>query len=758
MENWGKSTPASPPGVCSPKAGPWTRHSGGRRIIITMMSKASRHAETEPAPWTLSSDVAAIAGVGKRRSRLFAKLGIRTISDLLRHFPMRYEYESAEGTIDELAVDWIGQVRGKVVASRWVAGKRKGRFEVTLADETGRLNVLWFNAGYLRQKIHPSQMLRVQGKVKMRGGYPQMVNPRWELIDEEDDQPPGEGDRYRPIYPATEDLPSRVIEQTISQVFEAALSQVVDPLPRKLLDHHAMPDLAQAIRHAHFPANPDQAKQARRRLAYNELLLLQLGIAMKRAYVRQRQVAPALRHSQAIHQHICQRFPFELTAAQAQVIEQIAHDLTRTKPMNRLLQGDVGAGKTVVALYALLMAVANRKQGALMAPTELLAEQHFSSISRMLAGSNVRLGLLTGGHTTSGSAKRKDILNSIAAGDYDIVVGTHALITDAVQFHDLAVAVIDEQHRFGVMQRAGFRIGASQSEMDQHGRRRVPHHLVMTATPIPRTLSLTVFGDLDVSTIRGLPPGRSPVVNRVVGQEKVDQVYAYLGQRVADGQQAYVVVPTIDDTGQETSRQLKNVKDHAKLLQQKLGESVRVEAMHGRLKRETREQIMTGFRAGKTQVLVATTVIEVGVDVPHATIMVIEHAERFGLAQLHQLRGRIGRGNHGTQSLCVFVAEPTTTEGAQRLEAIAGTNDGFKVAEMDLEIRGMGEFFGTRQHGLVPLRVAEIPADMDLLQLARRDAQEMIHNDPLLADESHGRLRRLMLQQYGQAMGLIDVG
>ena len=728
------------------------------------MSQATRDT---PSPWNLSSPLSALPGVGKARAKRFARIDIHTVSDLLRHFPTRYEYQSAESTVDTLTLDTIGQVRGQVSAARWVPAMgrgRKGRFEVTLTDDTGTLNLVWFNAAYLREKIHPSQHLRVQGKVKTFNGYPQMVNPRWETIDDghhdapPDNPPADHQDRYRPIYPATEDLPSRVIETLIQQIIDDALPQVTDPLPDILRTHHAMLPLAGAIRAAHFPEDPDQAKAARRRLAYNELILLQLGIAMKRAYVRRRQVAPALAHSPAIHEHICQRFPFELTPAQDKVIQEIAADLTQTRPMNRLLQGDVGAGKTVVALYALLMAVANRQQGALMAPTELLAEQHFSSISRMLQGTNVRIGLLTGGQSSSKSAQRKEILARIAHGDYDIVIGTHTLITEAVQFKELAVAVIDEQHRFGVMQRAGFRKGASRLEKDDAGRTRVPHHLVMTATPIPRTLSLTIFGDLDVSTITGLPPGRTPIVNRLVGQDKADDVYTYMGERVGDGQQAYVVVPTIDDTGQETSKQLKNVKDHAEHLQEKFGPSVRVEAVHGRLKRDSRERIMQRFRTGKTHVLVATTVIEVGVDVPNATVMVIEHAERFGLAQLHQLRGRIGRGDHGKRSLCVFIAEPTTPEGTQRLEAITATNDGFKVAEMDLEIRGMGEFFGTRQHGLPPLRVATIPDDMDLLQLARRDAQAMIEKDPMLTEASHTLLRRLLMQHYGRAMGLIDVG
>jgi len=320
------------------------------------------------------------------------------------------------------------------------------------------------------------------------------------------------------------------------------------------------------------------------------------------------------------------------------------------------------------------------------------------------------------------------------------------------------VAVIDEQHRFGVMQRAAFRDSNRHAEPGADGKRHVPHHLVMTATPIPRTLSLTLFGDLDISTLHGLPPGRTPITSRVVKPAQSDQVYHYLRTRLERGEQAYVVVPAIDAVGKESAKQLTNVRDHAKLLQDKFCRGFKVATVHGRLKRETREKIMDRFRRGGVHVLVATTVIEVGVDVPNATVMIVEHAERFGLAQLHQLRGRVGRGDHGRRSLCVFISDPTTDEGIDRLNAIASTSDGFRIAELDLQIRGMGDFFGTRQSGLPPLRVANIPDDMELLQLAKRDAQKLIDADPFLTSESHKPLRRVLMQQYGEAMGLIDVG
>lgn len=620
----------------------------------------------------------------------------------------------------------------------------------------------------------------MQGKTSVYRGKQRLINPQWELL-EDSDQTPLRPQRLRSVYRATEQLPSTIIEQLISDMLPGVLSLLVDPLPDQLIQAHAMAPLAEAFRMAHQPQDEDQAKAARRRLAFNELLLLQLGIAIKRKYNQTRLHAPALRASAAIDEHIRQRFPFQLTDAQDRVIREITADLRQAKPMNRLVQGDVGAGKTIVALYALLLAVANRKQAALMAPTELLAEQHYLSVSHMLRGSNVRIALLTGGQSAAGSTQRAVVLARLERGQYDMVIGTQALAAESIMFRDLAVVVIDEQHRFGVLQRAAFRArrtatnngdGCAAGAASPLEKQPSPHTLIMTATPIPRTLSLTVFGDLDISTIDQLPPGRTPITSRVVGPDDCDRVYTHLAKRIGQGEQAYIVVPAIDghssdDSLQQDShqgervtvaRQVKNVRAHARLLAGKYFRDYTVAVVHGRLKRRTRESIMDRFRAGQIDVLVATTVIEVGVDVPNATAMVVEHAERFGLAQLHQLRGRIGRGCHGKKSLCVFIADPTTQEATDRLKAIVSTHDGFKIAEHDLAIRGMGDFFGTRQHGALPLRVARIPDDMNLLHLARRDAQAMVDTDPTLSDPSRRLLRQVLIQQYGDALGLIDVG
>ncbi|MEM8875483.1 MAG: ATP-dependent DNA helicase RecG [Planctomycetota bacterium] len=703
----------------------------------------------ESSPITYATPIGDLPGVGDRRLPMYHRLGLRRVADLLRHVPLRYENHAASTPIDsllELAAGAVGAARGVVEKTRWNAppGRgRKGRFEATLQDDSGTLLCTWFNAAWLRDRIAVGMTLDVQGKVKTFQNYPQMVNPKWSALSEEaKQQAPNAIDKLQPIYPATDGLPSAAIAKLIETVLDDAVADLDDPVPDELRKHHAMPTLGEAFRKLHRPETKDDHQAARRRLAFNELLLLQLGIALKRAHVRHHLKAHELRFTDAIDAHIRQRFPFPLTRAQDRVTQEIANDLQRPWPMNRLLQGDVGAGKTVIALYAMLLAVADRKQAALMAPTELLAEQHFASIAAMLEGSGVSIDLFT--------SNRPGDRDALASGALDIAVGTHALLSESMRFHELAVAVVDEQHRFGVKQRAALR--SANPDSDQ-----VPHTLVMTATPIPRTLSLTLFGDLDVSTLDELPPGRTPATNRVVTPLQAEEVYGYAATRLKRGEQAYVVVPTIDGKG-AAGDELKSVNAHAAMLQQRFFADFEVGVVHGRLTPEQRQAVMEDFRANRVRVLVATTVIEVGVDVPNATVMVIEHAERFGLAQLHQLRGRIGRGTNQKRPLCVFIADPTTEDASKRLDAIASTNDGFKIAEHDLSIRGMGDFFGTRQAGAVPLRLATIPEDLDLLKLAGRDAEQIVADDPTLADPKHALLRKVLLQQHGEALGLIDVG
>ncbi|MCH8316408.1 MAG: ATP-dependent DNA helicase RecG, partial [Planctomycetes bacterium] len=568
----------------------------------------------------------------------------------------------------------------------------------------------------------------------------EMVNPRWEYANSDKSHSP-RGEQFRPIYPASEDLSSHVIEQAVLEVLDPTLAQLEDHLHEEYRKQRVLPTLAEAYRMVHRPQDEDESAHGRRRLAFDELLIMQLAVFIKRRHRRESLIAPALKHNDAIDAHITARFPFTLTKSQQNVISEIASDLAQTVPMNRLLQGDVGSGKTVVALYAMLMAVASKHQAAMMAPTELLAEQHFASISEMLSGARVSIELLTGSLTV---AEKKSVLARLVSGEIDILIGTHALLTETVRFHSLAVAVIDEQHRFGVHQRAMLRVKSDEATS-------APHTLVMTATPIPRTLSLTLFGDLDVSTIRGLPPGRKPVITKYVSQSQADDVYAYVAKRLAQGEQAYVVVPVVD----ESDRGLKDVHSHLENLEKGHFRGRRLASLHGRVDRDQREQTMKRFRAGEIDALVATTVIEVGVDVPNASVMLIEHADRFGLAQLHQLRGRIGRGSRS--SLCVLLADPVTDDAKARLEVIATTDDGFEIAEKDLEIRGPGELFGAKQSGLAPFRVAQLPRDLDLLRMARRDARSWIEENPTLAGERDALLRTRVLKAHGKMLGLGDV-
>lgn len=693
-----------------------------------------------------STPIEALAGIGTRRAQGFRHLGILTAGDLVRHLPLRYEVERSERSIAELraacegSMEGTASVRAEVAAVRTAQGGRP-RVEATLEDASGTIRAVWFNAPWMRQRIHPGQQGLLQGAPKLRMGYLEMANPSWAPYSA-DAPPPPRCERLRPIYPASDEITSAQIERAVEAVLPHILPSIQDPLPPEYRASRNLVPLEDAYRRMHAPASLDEQLEARRRLAFEELLLLQLGVMMKRRQLREGMRAPALPLSAAVDARIRSRFPFALTEEQNRAAAEIAADLAQPVPMNRLLQGDVGSGKTAVALYGMLLAVAHGAQAALVAPTELLAEQHFASIERFLHGSEVHVEILTGSLT---AAERRGALERLACGESAIAVGTHALLLDDARFRRLAFAVIDEQHRFGVEQRAQIRRKLA------HESGEVPHVLVMTATPIPRTLSLTVFGDLDTSVLRGVPPGRQPVVTRVVGSEKASEVYPYLRTRLDKGEQCYVVVPAVE----EGATGLKDAEGFARTLAAGAFSGLHIGVVHGQLPRVEREAVMERFRAGECDVLVATVVIEVGVDVPNASLMVVEHADRFGLAQLHQLRGRVGRGTR--RSLCVLIGDPVTPDADARLAAIAETSDGFEIAERDLAIRGPGELFGSRQSGLPPFRVADMLRDGDLLALARRDAKAWIEEDPTLALERHQGVLRKLLRTYGEALGLAIV-
>ena len=731
-------------------------------------------AGVEDGPLKLTSDIGSVPGIGPRGRMQFHELGIRTVADLMRHLPMRFERHLEEGTIGEAdrlvpAADGsksagVIAVRGEIAALRIQPGPRP-RIEATLEDGSGRMRLVWFNAPWLRQKIHPGMRGLVQGEAKRFRGYLEMVNPKWTPIDTS--LAPAQLDgRLRPIYPASEELGTQRIERAVGAVLDTVVPLIQDSMPESLRAARALLPLGECYRRMHRPTTEAEVTEARHRLAYDELFLLQLGVMVKRWHLRRTAQAMPLPLSATIDERIRRRLPFRLTDDQDSVIRDIAGDLGQATPMNRLLQGDVGSGKTAVAAYAMLLAVAHGAQAALLAPTEILAEQHVASLRAMLAASDVRIELLTG----SRSAKeRRAITERLAAGEIDIVIGTHALLGEGVRFKQLAVVIIDEQHRFGVAQRARLRDQTPQQDGPSAGKAQpprisVPHVLVMTATPIPRTLALTVFGDLDVSTIRHMPPGRGPVETRWVTPQAASEVYRWLAPKLAAGARAFIVVPAIgseespsaDAERTSDTATLTDVTSHLAMLVAGPLAGFRLAAMHGRLSSEERDEVMRRFRTGELDAIVATTVIEVGVDVPEATVMIVEHAERFGLAQLHQLRGRIGRGSRA--GTCILIGEPVTDEAERRIKAMVETNDGFRIAEMDLAIRGPGEIVGSRQSGLPPFRVADLMRDLDLLREARRDASELVARDPTLTAPEHALIRKKLLATYGEALGLADVG
>jgi ATP-dependent DNA helicase RecG len=696
----------------------------------------------------LRLSVQTLSGMTPDRLEGLQRLEIQTVADLIKHLPLRFEEHHGGVTIEE-ATAILGEddrnadlvtIEGEVASVRPIRGwkQRKARVEISLEDETASLKINWFNQPWIAKKLHPEMHIRVHGSLSKYKGEVQMTNPRWEEIEPDENSVTIDGG-LRPVYPANEYISSSTIATLIGEVIDVALPQIEDHFSVDECKRLEMPELREAYRMVHNPQSESESKEGRRRIAYDELFLLQLGVMLKRHHRQTTLHAPALRWDDKVRSRIEARVPFTLTDSQQQVIEEIAKDVTQTVPMNRLLQGDVGSGKTVVALHAMLMAVVGDAQAALMAPTELLAEQHYNTITEMLRGSSVSVALLT---SSLGTKDRKKLIEDVSSGKIDIIIGTHALLTSDVVFSNIAVSIVDEQHRFGVHQRATLRNKRVDDET-------VPHTLVMTATPIPRTLSLTIFGDLDVSTIVGLPPGRSPISTRLVLPEDATKVYSFFRERIDNGEQGYVVVPLVEDTDSG----LKAVMSHAKSLENEYFRGKRVGFVHGRMKSEDREKTMNAFREGNVDVLVATTVIEVGIDIANATIIVIEHADRFGLAQLHQLRGRVGRGS--LPGVCALIASPTTSDAMERLKVIVETTDGFRIAEKDLEIRGPGELFGAKQSGIPPFKAARLPRDLKLLSLARRNAVDFVQLDPTLANAE--LLRKRLLRKYGESLGLGDV-
>jgi ATP-dependent DNA helicase RecG len=679
--------------------------------------------ETE-FPWKMS--VQYLKGIGPKRAILFRNLGIETLEDLLYFFPFRYEDRSRLKKIAHLRSGEEETILAEVRAVALVESPRRRMKIVDLAvsDETGLLHAKWFNQPYLKDLFKVGEKVMLSGKVKANyygGLHLEMESPLYEKVD--DEEPQLHVGRIVPIYHETKGLTSRQIRSLMKSVLNQYGAKIPEMLPAALIKKYRFLPLFEAISQLHFPtaemalSDLNSGKSAaHHRLSFDELFLLQIGLAIRKKGLTEKEPGIGFQVEGPLSDRLRSMLPFRLTGAQEKVISEIKKDMAALYPMNRLVQGDVGSGKTLVALMAILIAIENGYQAALMAPTEILAEQHFFSLREYLEKLGKSSLLLT---SDMKKKVKEEALNRVRSGEVDLVIGTHALIQEGVEFKRLGLAVVDEQHKFGVLQRA---------RLTQKGYR--PDVLIMTATPIPRTLAITLYGDLNVSVIDELPPGRSPIKTSLFYGKQRERAYHLIEEELKKGRQAYLVCPLVEESEKVD---LKAAIETFASLQKEGFPHRRIGLLHGRLKREEKESVMQAFKEGRIEILVATTVIEVGIDVSNATVMLIEHVERFGLAQLHQLRGRVGRGTE--QSYCLMIANyPLSQEGKRRLDAMVKSNDGFKIAEVDLEIRGPGEFFGTRQSGIPELRVANLMRDISILESAREDAFEWIEHHPNLSD------------------------
>ncbi|MCK5118217.1 MAG: ATP-dependent DNA helicase RecG [Candidatus Latescibacteria bacterium] len=703
--------------------------------------KKNEHASILP-----THPVHALPGIGPKRAQVLASVGVETVEDLLYYIPRRYIDRSKILPISQLPMGEEVTVLGRVerFGMRKSAKRGKARFVLTLGDETGFLCCVWFSGTrYMEKLFSVGDLVAVSGKVALYGEK-QITHPEFEILSSKGETDLLHTGRVIPLYPSNAELKnagldSRGFRRIIKRGLDEVGSSIRDALPETIRRRGDLLPLSEALVAIHFPSASEEGEAARKRLAFDELFAMQVRLAQQ----RRRRIAdpdgiafPYVGESLAKLLH---RLPFDLTEAQKRVMREIRADMKCPRPMNRLLQGDVGSGKTLVALMSMLIAVENGHQAALMAPTEILSEQHFLTTRRLLEKLGARVVLLVGGMK---KAQRDRTLKEIAEGTAQIIVGTHALIQADIAFHRLGLVVIDEQHRFGVIQR---------KMLGEKGRK--PDVLVMTATPIPRTLSLTMYGDLDVSILDEMPPGRSPVRTVRRSASNRSGVFQFVRDQVREGRQAYIVYPLVEES---EKMDLKAAAESYDALRHGPLTGLRLKLLHGRMKNEEKEATMRAFQAGEVDVLVSTTVIEVGMDAPNATLMIVEHAERFGLTQLHQLRGRVGRGNH--LSYCVLITdEHLSDEAKMRLGAMTRTHDGFKIAEIDLELRGPGTFFGTKQSGMPELRIADLVQDTALLQIARREAFALIKDDPSFGEAAHKRIRTVFAKMDRDRMRLMEV-
>lgn len=697
-----------------------------------LQTQPARPAPAPPQPGRgILAPVTTLPGVAQKRAAYLEKMGVRTIADLLHYYPRRYEDYSQLKTIDRLVYGELVTV----VATVWEASGREVRnglylFRAILNDGTGALEVTWFNNRYLEGRLKPGMQIELRGRVGEHLGRLTMSSPEWGHVGRNDLE---EG-RIASIYSAPEGLTQRWLRQLMHRTLTAWAGRLSEPLPPELLRTHGLLPLSRALWGIHRPDDAAHLQAAQRRLAFEEMLCLQLGLLRQK---QQWKALPgqAVQAPEATLAAFVAALPYALTGAQRRSLEEMARDMALAEPMNRLLQGDVGAGKTVVAALLMAITASSGFQAALMAPTEILAEQHFKSLSRLFESfpePRPALRLLTG---STGSAERVGLYAGLSDGALPLVVGTHALIQERVNFHQLALVIIDEQHRFGVEQRGALR---------QKGYN--PHLLVMTATPIPRSLELTLWGHLDVSVLDEMPPGRQPIETRVLTARQRESAYAFISDQVAQGRQAFIIYPLVEESEKIEARAA--VAEYERL-QKEVFPDLRLGLLHGRMKSDAKDAAMMRFVRGELDILVATSVVEVGIDVPNATVMLIDGAERFGLAQLHQFRGRVGRGEH--RSYCLLLSEAPSEEADERLKTLEATTDGFVLAQKDLEMRGPGQFLGTQQSGMPELPMA-LQVDTRLLHEAREAAAQLLARDPELTAPEHQELA-LRVAAFWQATG-----
>jgi ATP-dependent DNA helicase RecG len=699
---------------------------------------------------SLQSPLQYLKGVGPRRAADLQRVGLATVEDLLYRFPIRYEDRGSFQTIAALRPGTAASIVGEIV-SCGIRPTRRPRFkifEMLVRDRTGALRAIFFNQPFLNDVFHPHQRVILYGRLELTPHGLQLQNPQYEVLRPEE---PSEGDaeddtlhtgRIVPVYEKTGTLTTKMQRVLVHQALEDLPATLPDPLPAAVRSRQGLIDRRRALSEVHFPpagTSVDELNRfrspAQRRLIFEEFFLFQLGLVLRRRKADADRKPRSVIITDEIRESARRALPFRLTGDQKKVIAEIVEDMKRPQPMNRLLQGDVGSGKTIVALMAALVAMENGFQVAFMAPTEILAEQHFITIRRLLEASRFRMTLLTG---ATPAKKRREIQAELAGGSIHLVVGTHALVEEPVGFRELGLVIIDEQHRFGVMQRAALRAKGLH-----------PDVLVMTATPIPRTLALTTYGDLDVSVMREMPPGRQPIRTIAKPESRRDEIYEFVRKQIDAGRQAYVIYPLVEESDKVDLKAATEMADH---LAQDVFPAYRVALLHGRMKQDAKDRVMGAFARGEFDVLVSTTVVEVGVDVANAAVILVEHAERFGLSQLHQLRGRVGRGPY--QSYCILLYQaPLTDQGRDRLKALTETTDGFEIAERDLQLRGPGDFFGTRQSGMPTLRVGDLLRDHQLMEDARREAVAAL-DEPAAAEA----LVAFVRSSWEQRFGLVGVG